>query len=227
MKIVHLDPWQKMQLGWCEPRILSIHSGGLETIPAVQMGRPDAPVLLYDPSRGSNEFFLLEYRTADSPNGSGYDSDVAGNGLVVWHIRQDGNHHLLLLPNNTQNDWSEAPPNFQHPSHGVWTNTSPSAYLQWQDGTQTVTRFRVLPFNHGDGSITVELLTGEDTWVDFSWGTPNSGAFSTPYNTFSNGVAHVSYGGNLNFKTGLSHEAMTIAKPMSLKAYNGPVLIGH
>jgi hypothetical protein len=63
----YLDPWHRMQLGWVEPRIASLRSGGITNIPAAQMGDPTAPLLLYDPSRGLNEYWLLEYRTATSP----------------------------------------------------------------------------------------------------------------------------------------------------------------
>lgn len=96
--IWHLDPWHKMQLGWSEPRIRSIHIGGIETIPAAQMLRSNSAIIYYDPARGTNEYFMLEYRTSSSPNGAGYDSQVAGNGLVVWHVQQDANRNAFSVP---------------------------------------------------------------------------------------------------------------------------------
>jgi M6 family metalloprotease-like protein len=106
----HLDPWHKLQYGWCEPRIRSLAGGGVETLPAAQMLDASAPLILYQPARGIQEFFLLEYRTTNSPNGPGYDANTAGSGLVIWHVQQDTNKDLLwlaeaALPNNAQNDW--------------------------------------------------------------------------------------------------------------------------
>jgi M6 family metalloprotease-like protein len=99
--IYHLDPWHKMQLGWVEPRIRSLRDGGIEALSAAQNTHPDAPVILYDPLRfdptGLNEFFIVEYRTRSSPVGSGFDRDVAGNGLVVWHIQQNAAKNPLTI----------------------------------------------------------------------------------------------------------------------------------
>jgi M6 family metalloprotease-like protein len=106
--ICHLDPWHKLQFGWTEPRIAVLPDGGLASIRAARRGSVDAPVILYDPdpARSPGEFFLLEYRDA-----GGYDANVAGNGLVIWHIRHDGNKMPLWLTDvamtgNTQPDWS-------------------------------------------------------------------------------------------------------------------------
>lgn len=86
---VHLDPMHKMWLGWSEPRIRDITLGGVETLPATQMRQPDAPVILYNPTRGPDEFFMLEYRTRNSPNGSGFDRSVADNGMALWRCRMN------------------------------------------------------------------------------------------------------------------------------------------
>lgn len=83
----HLDAWHKMQFGWSEPRIYRIDQGGAAMLDAAQLGAPDAPIILYDPNRGPSDFFLLEYRTKTVTNlGGGYDANVAGNGLVIWHV---------------------------------------------------------------------------------------------------------------------------------------------
>ena len=93
--IWHMDPWHKMQLGWSEPRLVPITIGGVFTLPAVQRRVFNAPLLLYDPGRGTDEFFMLEYRTpAIVINGtpfSGYDRNVASSGMAIWHVRHDQN----------------------------------------------------------------------------------------------------------------------------------------
>jgi hypothetical protein len=230
--IYYLDPWNRMQLGWCEPRIRSLTDGGIQSIPANQYGNSTAPIILYDPVRGTNEFFILEYRTPTSPVGSGYDANVAASGLAVWHIKQDANHNAVAVPtldglNFDKVVWNEGPPSFQRGTSTLWGSGSVSTNLSWLGGAGTSTHLHVLPYNVGNGSITVEWLSAADTWVDFNWGAPNSGTFAAPYNTLAAGLAHVSYGGTLNFKTGSTHETNNIIEPMLLKAYNGPVLIGH
>ncbi len=91
---LHVDAWHKMQLAWCEPRIHSLRQPGLFTLSAAQLMDSNSPVILYDPLselRGIREFFVLEYRTKSSLTaGGGYDSDVADNGLVIWHAEQWG-----------------------------------------------------------------------------------------------------------------------------------------
>ena len=106
----HLDPWHKMQYGWSEPRIRSLAGGGVENLPAAQMLDATAPLILYHPARGTQEYFLLEYRTTNSPVGPRYDTNVAGNGLVLWHVQQDANKDPFWLadaavPTQAQNNW--------------------------------------------------------------------------------------------------------------------------
>ena len=93
----YLDPWHRMQLGWCEPRIRSLTAGGIDPIQAAQTFTPDAPIILYDPTRGTSEFFILEYRTQTSGGNPGYDANVAANGLAVWHVQQDANHNPISV----------------------------------------------------------------------------------------------------------------------------------
>jgi len=83
---VHHDPWHKLQFGWVQPQIRSMCSGGVGLLPAAQLGVMDAPVILYDPERGTREFFILEYRTAIFTPTSVYEAMLPGSGLVIWHI---------------------------------------------------------------------------------------------------------------------------------------------
>lgn len=97
-EIYHLDPWHKMQLGWSEPRIFSLNASGNASVPSAQALEATGPIILYDPSVGTNEFFILEYRARNSPKGAGYDVNVADEGLALWHIHQEPNHYPTLTP---------------------------------------------------------------------------------------------------------------------------------
>ena len=94
----HLDPWHKMQIGWCEPRLVDLRTGGVYRLPAAPMRSNNAPLILHDPRRGTEEFFMLEYRTPISPALTNYDRNVISTGLVVWHIKQDANKGQTLVP---------------------------------------------------------------------------------------------------------------------------------
>jgi M6 family metalloprotease-like protein len=101
--IYHIDPWHKMWFSWAEPRIKSIRTGGVISLPATQATDATAPVILYDPLRfatTTNEYFMLEYRTQSSTNGSSFDRNVAGNGLVIWHVALDSvkSPYLITYP---------------------------------------------------------------------------------------------------------------------------------
>jgi len=93
----HLDPFHKMQLGWVEPKMHSVHVPGTETIGAAQLVQDDQPVILYSPF-DLHEFFMLEYRTTAAAGGAGYDADLPSNGLVIWQVRVDDNKVPVSIP---------------------------------------------------------------------------------------------------------------------------------
>ena len=239
----YLDPWNRMELGWCQPRIYSLTAGGKATISAAQAGDPTSPIILYDPAQGPGEFFILEYRTSiNSVYGPGYDqdagndeSDPASYGLVIWHVQQNTSTHsynFVTSPSgvtNTPANWSENSPNLIPGDIPVlWGGNSTTPNLKWINGTQTLTTIHVHPFNPGDNSITVEWLIAEDTWVDFNYtGSTQNGTFANPYKTMAAGIAAASYGGTLHLKTGTSSEMPTITKPLKIVGYNGPATIGQ
>jgi len=250
--LYYLDPWQRMAVGWCSPRMVSMATGGVVTIPAAQAGDPTAPVILYDPAHGTSEFWILEYRTQTSPYGSGYDAnagyyaEAATNGyggLAVWHIQQDSSHNLLTLASNSVSgryqltDWNEGPPNLTWGASSLWGSNSVTPPLTWLNGdtnvassTSSRTHLHVRPFSTGDGSITVEILTDGSEWVDFSWLGSENGSESNPFNTLAQAVNALPYGTTNNhiyIKPGTSSETMTISKPMTINAAGGSATVGH
>ena len=100
-----LDPWHRSRLGWLKPRIFSLSSAGSVFLaePSNTYGNAynKGPIILYDPSRGTNEYFILEYRARQrdkANNAYGYDADIPHNGVVVWHIKTDSDGNLLSIP---------------------------------------------------------------------------------------------------------------------------------
>lgn len=65
-------------------------------------------------------------------------------------------------------------------------------------------------------------------WVDFNYmGVFQFGIYGAPYNTLAEGVSMVASGGTIAVKPGLSHETMTISKPMMIISVGGPATIGQ
>jgi M6 family metalloprotease-like protein len=232
----HLDPCNKMRIGWAEPRLLNLNRGGAVTLSAAQLADPTAPVILYDPTNpnhDTNEFFMLEYRTQTSPLGGRYDRNVASSGLAIWHIQLYPWRQPTQIPSLTVSngidivDFTLGAPNLNRGGGQLWESGTITPYLRWLDGTATRSRIRVRLFNPGDGQITVDVLTDGDTWVDFNYAGVENGTFGLPWNTLAEGVAFSNWGGFVNFKPGSRPETAFITKPMTLRAPLGTARIGQ
>jgi subtilase family serine protease len=66
-------------------------------------------------------------------------------------------------------------------------------------------------------------------WVDYNYtGGIQNGTYDAPYKTFAQAVAAVSSGGEVWFRTsGSKVETMTVTKPMTIHALDGPATVGH
>ena len=109
-----------------------------------------------------------------------------------------------------------------------------------QTGNQVVTTECALSsaVAYGPGAYTMQVVANGiasdpvglsgPVWVDFNFGgSPQNGTYSNPYHLLSQGTNVVAAGAEIFIKTGLSHETMTITKPMTMVAIGGPVTIGH
>lgn len=91
-RLWELNSWHKMHLGWITPTIVT--SDGYYNV-----GRYDstgAAFLLYDPSKNTDNYFLVENRER-TPNT--YDQTVGDQGLLIWRV-DDSKF-------NTNNKWIE------------------------------------------------------------------------------------------------------------------------
>ncbi|CCK25529.1 hypothetical protein BN159_1150 [Streptomyces davaonensis JCM 4913] len=118
---VHLDAWHKLALGWCEPERVQLTAHGSALVLEISAERPDGAVILWHPSHGASEYFLLERR---SPTGGRkYDADFPGDGVLIWHV-----------------DPSRAPmhrgsPDLALGGNGVWRTGTETPQLTWTDGS--------------------------------------------------------------------------------------------
>jgi hypothetical protein len=157
---VALDPFSAIVLGWMEPRVVPITAaGGIASLRAAQHASggagADAPVLFYDPNRGLDEYFVVEYRTPSTgirPDG-GYDAKVGRRGVAVWYVQRNANGQLVTF------DWP--PPVRPKPGGDMfasyylgprgagigpfWTAADGEFALAWGDGSDSKLRLRVAP----------------------------------------------------------------------------------
>jgi subtilase family serine protease len=82
---------------------------------------------------------------------------------------------------------------------------------------------------NGSSLINALMPYSGAVWVDYNYsGTTQNGSYDAPYKTLAQGVTAVSASGNIWFKTsGSKLETMTITKPLTIRAFNGPVTVGH
>ncbi len=93
-RLVMLDPWHRIQLGWAFPRHFPFDgAGNCQQLASIDM-RGDArnePILLGDVD--GRDFFLFERRVA-----SAFDRDLMhGNGVAVWQLRARPDAGLELV----------------------------------------------------------------------------------------------------------------------------------
>jgi subtilase family serine protease len=82
---------------------------------------------------------------------------------------------------------------------------------------------------NGQNLINALVNFASPMFVDFNYfGSPQNGRFETPFSTMAQGVSAVSNRGTIFIRTaGSSTETMTISKPMTITASDGPGTVGQ
>jgi M6 family metalloprotease-like protein len=166
-RIMELDPWHKMLVGWSEPRLVPIGNAGraqlaAQHLPSSSEHERKRPLLIYDPRRGGAEFLLLEYRT---PYRLGYDRNVVTSGLVIWHVVHDQAGHLAMLPSerpdchgafpNIRPVFTRAAPDWKLGGTNAYTSANGDIVLKWMGGRDSGMRVTVGPHKPTDPIIDV------------------------------------------------------------------------
>ena len=163
----HLDPWHKMQLGWIEPKIVLAQSAGQHQLKSANQTNLNPALILFDPRKGLNEYFILEYR---SPNhrvndyNYNYDRDVCGEGLAIWHVVQNNNKELMSIPHiggvtgaQSVGLFLEGSPSLIRGGNSLFGSGTTTPLLSWIDGNTTGLSIVVRPFQRGASEITIEI----------------------------------------------------------------------
>lgn len=97
----HLDPWHKMRLGWIRPTIYPLSVAQSSFAPeeftldvAVQSSEPRV-LLVYDPSLGTEQGYMLEYRR---PELMSFDQNTYDQGVRAWYFKTGQNFYLQDRP---------------------------------------------------------------------------------------------------------------------------------
>jgi M6 family metalloprotease-like protein len=221
----HLDPWHKMRFGWLRPRIFSLTAGGVATAAASQINSPNTPVILYDPARGTSEYFMVEYRNNQI---AGADHDIhicdssgptpitgATNGMAVWHVAA-GNPPA----------YHEGAPALALGNSTLWIGQM-TPVLSWSDGSPTPMRLNPIAIVSDGRELLFEWIAVSETWVDFAYVGFENGSFFNPFNTIAEGANAASHGGILKIRSGATAEQVNLSKRLTLEAVGGPVTIGQ
>jgi len=122
--------WSKVHWGWIQPTVVT-RDGFYDVPMAYDTG---AAFILYDPDRGTDDYFIVENRR---PIPGSYDKDAQDDGLIIWRIDErkfdppstssgpEGGPITTRQPNQVQVAWDPSDP--LSPER---TMTSP-----WSDGT--------------------------------------------------------------------------------------------
>jgi M6 family metalloprotease-like protein len=162
----HLDPWHKMRMGMVTPRIIPIPDGATSR-QSVRLTLPFnnadyEPVLFYDPERGLQEYFMIEFR---KNRASSYDYDVLVSGLVIWYVKTDGSFvpvDLTTIDSSFNRGGAVitvAPPDQVLGPPRAWTSANGDIQLRWPGGGDTGLRLRVGAFEPTATFLAVEWWT--------------------------------------------------------------------
>jgi M6 family metalloprotease-like protein len=135
----HLDPWAKIKLGWLTPTVIT--EDGWLPLSAVETS-PSASIL-YNPTHGSREYFIVENRW---PVGS-YEQGLPDQGLAIWHINESyagqedwGRRTIHLeraLGMNPVDEWSSLWDGSDPLRSYAFMPASYPANSLWQDGSSS------------------------------------------------------------------------------------------
>lgn len=194
------------KLGWLPAPLVTTWSGASQTVVLTPLNRrsPSGILMAKVPfdAGNSNHYYTVEFRRM-----AGWDRGISQDTVLVHEVQPDTRNYLVRRSGGPER---LAGQRFLDVANNVAINV-----LNIDSATETAT------INIGRDQV----------WVDFAWPGlpffPELGTFEFPYNTVSEGVFFVAYGGVINFKTGVSAEKPTVSTAMTLKAYNGPVTIGQ
>src|SRR4051794_12743862 len=145
------NAWQKLHLGWLSPTVVS--KDGYYTVPRADTS--PAAFLLYDPDKGTNDYFMVENR---EPTAGTYDKDASDGGLVIWRA-DDAQYNSasvsvrpidIVRPDGTTNPGWSGGTCYGGSNGDAWDPSDPASLQRtmsrtWRDGTASNVAVRAIP----------------------------------------------------------------------------------
>ncbi len=164
----HLDPWHKIRLGWADPQIVSMSSeraGGSERLEVPQgSGGKYRPILFYDPARGTDEYFLVEYRNGSASGQGPYDRETGSRGVAVWYVKTGAAKELIQIPVGPKrvgkSVWVLGAPNQARGATAYWNTAHGEVAVKWPDGKPSPLRLSVGDSHNASRSVLVTWRFG-------------------------------------------------------------------
>lgn len=153
--------WHKLHWGWITPNVVS--RDGFVNVPRYDAA--GSAFLLYDPDRGTNDYFLVENRFRAPGT---YDRSASDSGLAIWRIDDDeyssGDENVrpieIMRPDGTRANGCAETPGFCYGGSSIdaWdpsdTNTPQRTMDRtWRDGAASRVAVRAVGRRRTDGSI--------------------------------------------------------------------------
>ena len=182
-KVWHFDPWHKMAFGWLRPRFYrTTDPGACVSLGAAQQAgfREDtSPVVLYDPVRGAEEYFILEFRKREVPGTIlSADAEMADSqgGLAIWRVQPNAQGTLdgdfVRVSGSDTAKYARAnhlgAPDARTGGSRLWRAEHGDIRLVWSDGTAWGTStpvgvtIRVGPVSPTGGGVQVAWFRGDE-----------------------------------------------------------------
>lgn len=140
--LFRLNAWEKIHVGWTAPTVVT--ADGFYDVP-VMTGAGEA-FILYDPDKGTDDYFVVENRARTAGT---YDQGASDTGLVIWRLEDDeytangageaelgptGGFILLVRPSGDE-AWDPSDPSTPERTMSV----------PWRDGTASNVAVRAIP----------------------------------------------------------------------------------
>jgi M6 family metalloprotease-like protein len=241
----HPSAWEKWYQGWLTPRYLTNNAINL-SIPRVEDNRNNSVIQLldnpngvdwsYKEHSGSGEYFLIENRQQ-----VGYDAQLPGCGLLIWHIDEtristsaanaDENRKLVDLEeadglNDLDNEVNRG--DRGDPFPGTSNKTTFDAYSnpnsRFYNGN--LNNAAVVDISSGCANTKTATFLPAAIYVDANATGFEDGSITYPFNTVTEGVNAVPNGGVIRILPRTYPETVTINRAMQLRSTGSVVTIG-
>ncbi len=241
----HPSAWEKWYQGWLTPRYLTNNTLNL-SIPRVEDNRSNSVIQLlnnpngvdwsFEERSGSGEYFLVENRQK-----VGYDAQLPGCGLLIWHIDEtrtstnaanaDENRKLVDLEeadglkhlDNEDNRGDTG-----DPFPGTSNKTIFDAYSNPNSRfyNSNLNNAAIVDISSGCANTKTATFLPAAIYVDANASGFEDGSITHPFNTITEGVNAVPNEGVIRILPGTYPETVTINRAMELRSTGGVVTIG-